>query len=167
MRILFVKADLIGSKIIRWATGQCCSHVAIISDTFETVYHSYGKGMERQTSKEFLKKYTVMHTISVYLSIEEEKLMLEQLSVRTKNIGYDYGAFLYFAWRVFLNKFFKISYPKVNKWDSKEKFLCTEALYSFIESYALITNTVVLVKSAPIAMLTPHDLYLEIKDSFS
>jgi len=166
MKIFFVKADLIGSKLIRWATGQCCSHVAIVSDTFETVYHSYGKGMERQTTKEFYKKYTIMHTISVYLSAKEENELLEHLAIHTENVGYDYTAFLYFAWRVFLNKIFKIQYPKVNKWENKEKFLCTEALYAFIESYALVTGSVVLIKNAPIAMLTPHDLYLEIKDSF-
>lgn len=165
MRLVFVKADLIGSRIIRWGTGEDVSHVAIISDAFKLVIHSYGYGVQVDALSHVLEKYKIVHSIDVPMSTHNEFLMLEYLKQFDHEAGYDYGALTYFTWRAFLHKVFRVPYPTFNSWEDTDKFLCTEAAYIFLEAYALFLNKTIIIDKN-ISMLTPYQLYLQLKEAF-
>ena len=123
--------DKIGSRMIAWGTKQLepdlkpCSHLAIVvRDTLvvESTLTSgvriipYSKWLEyNEEVYAFEKPYE--GSLSAYLPS-----ILDRLWGRS----YDYCGVMYFAWRIALNKLFRIKVPKENKWESSYKRFCVE-----------------------------------------
>lgn len=65
MNILFTTNNKIGSRLIRWVTGENVSHVAIQID--EVIYHSTmaGAGMSLAWHDTFTEKNTVVDRVSL------------------------------------------------------------------------------------------------------
>lgn len=162
MHFLFVKNGLPGSRLIRWGTGEDCSHVAILFDAGGMVFHSYLTGIKKETKSRFMSKYRVVYEVSFpFTSPDDDERAYELMmdSVPVKN-SYDYGALTYFTYRAALNKLFGIDYPRLNAWQDDEGFLCTELTYLGAEVYKQVMGESILPVGFDLAMVTPGRLRL-------
>lgn len=147
--LLFTTSDKPMARLIRWATGECCSHVAILrtDDSYlDMVIHANWKGVNIQPYEEFLKENTVIHTLEIPTSPENNVRLLELIHAEHGKC-YDIGALLFCGVVLFLRKALGLrQWPKVNLWQSSGMYLCTE----FVTEY--------LYGSAD-SLITPHQLY--------
>jgi hypothetical protein len=160
MKILFVKSNKFGSRLIRWGLGEDCSHVAVWFESLKKALHSYGAGITELSEEDFFKINTIVHQIPV--SIPSEEIFYYAFKAATAKIPYDYSALCYFAYRGCLKKFFNVPFPKENALDKRSKFLCTEAIYAFLDIYSLETHHTILVNSV-LSITSPYQLYLYLK----
>ncbi len=160
MRLLFVKADKIGSKIIRWGLSEPASHVAVEFETSDLVYHSYVIGIRAATKRHFHETYDVVSSVRFNLSPTEDRECFNDFfdSIPDKQ-NYDYPALIYFGWRAFLKKYFNRDFPRFNDWQKTEGFLCTEATYLLADVLARRLGIMILPEDKDLAMVTPSQLY--------
>jgi hypothetical protein len=159
LKILWVKSNLIGSRLIRWGLGIDCSHVALWFEDVRLIYHSYGKGMHEVDPTEFFKINTTVHSIDLTC---DEFAIYSEFSAAVVDIEYDYSALAYLAWRGSLKKFLGVPFPQKNLLQHDSKYLCTEALYAFFEIYAKHTGEVILLQSQ-LAINSPCEVYRYLK----
>lgn len=158
MKILFVQSNLIGSKIIRWGLEEPVSHVAIEFSDGNLIYHSYGSGIRVIQPDEFYKHNVVVASITLNTASDKDihAHFLKSLPPRQR---YDYFGLLYFAWRGFLRKSFKIPLPRFNAWQERENFLCTELDYILCNTLAEKIGIMLLPENHDIAMVSPWQLF--------
>lgn len=138
MRLLFVRSNAILSRAICAATGEPASHVALESKW--VVLHSTHKGVHLELRKNFRRKYEVV------AEVEVAEINLERLS-DMEGRGYDFGAFAFFMWAMFMARVFNRPLPKRNAWAANDAFLCVEV--------ARVPGT----EGLDLAMMTPWRLY--------
>ena len=160
MRLLFVRADKIGSRIIRWGLSEPASHVAVEFNTSDLVYHSYVIGIRAATKRHFHANYDVVSSVSFNLTEDQDRKCFTDFfdSIPVKQ-SYDYPALMYFGWRAFLKKYFNHDFPRFNTWQKTEGFLCTEATYLLAEVLAQRLGIMILPEDKDLAMVTPSQLY--------
>lgn len=158
MKILFVRSNKIGSKIIQWGLDEPVSHVAVEFSDAHLIYHSYGSGITVVEPYEFYEKHSVIGSISLNVASDEEIHRLFKSSIPPRH-GYDYLGLLYFTWRGFLKKFFNRPLPRLNAWQEQENFLCTELDYILCNTLAEKTGLMLLPENYDIAMLPPWQLF--------
>lgn len=128
MRLLFTTSDKPMAKLIRWATGEDCSHTAIQWD--DLVVHSNIKGVNIMYLSDFLKENRIIHT----LPLVENKDKLTDLIVRSNTSLYDIGALLFLGVVLFCRKALNITkWPKMNLWQSSGMYLCTEFVTEYTD----------------------------------
>jgi hypothetical protein len=147
MRILFTRSNKPGSKLIRSITEEPVSHCALLDGLY--VIHSNFEGVNIVSYEQFKQDNKVIYSIIVPNSWAKMK----RLMARFSDAGYDYGAFFYLGLSLVLRKWFKLPLPKANLWNSTGMFICTE----FVSQY---------LNREGAAMLTPYQLYLEIKEHY-
>lgn len=145
-KILFTSTDKGIGPLIRWATGEDCSHCAIQWD--ELVIHSNWKGVNITFLSEFLEENTIVHSIEV----PEDRDKITNAIVN--NIGklYDTGALLFCGIVLFCRKALNLDWPKKNLWQSTGMYLCTEFVTEYLEG-------------EQDSMITPHKLYIRLVES--
>lgn len=159
MKILAVKSNKIGSKIIRWGTEEPASHIVIEFPLSHVSYHSYIVGIEARWTAELKKEYATVGEISLTLPYEVEKKCLQIFRESIpKTPRYDYPAIIYFGWRALLNKTFKIPYPKLNDWQEDEGFLCTEIIYLLANALAVEAGIMILPDDHDLAITRPWEV---------
>lgn len=136
LKALFTTEDHGIAPLIKWATGEDCSHCALQWD--DLIIHSNWKGVNITTLQEFLKENTIVH--SVDLPEDHDKIV----NAITSNIGhlYDTGALLFCGIVLFCRKALGMkNWPKVNLWQSSGMYLCTEFVSQYVygEADSLIT----------------------------
>ena len=128
MKVLFVRDYGLASALIRWGTGEPCSHVAL--QFGPTIIESVGHGIIERDSESFRKSKDVMFELepSFEFHPSDEAWLLEELK---KRVGrpYDYLAMLYLAWQCLKVKFWGSKWPKNNPWGEEWNYLCTEVLF--------------------------------------
>jgi len=151
--ILFTTSEKPMARLIRWATGECCSHVAILrTDEVgeDFVVHSNWKGVNVISVDKFFAENTIIHQVEIPSTPQNNVRLLELMYMKKGNY-YDIGALLFCGVVLFLRKALGFrSWPKVNLWQSSGMDLCTE----FVTEY--------LYGSAD-SLITPHQLYERIK----
>lgn len=128
---LFSKNDKIGSKLICWVSSlliddmdEIPSHAAVLLDGWivmestlfngvRSVPYSYWKTINQEC-------YRIPHKKAK----TKEEVYKTFVSVFSK--GYDYLGVLYFAKCFFMHKFFKVDFPKINKWQRNDRYFCNE-----------------------------------------
>jgi len=166
LKILFVKANKIGSKIIRWGLNEPASHVAVQFGTSAMVYHSYLTGIREAHETDFHTDYDIVSEID--LDLFDESFILSRFEdAIPKKQTYDYPALFYFAWRGFLYKYFHRPFPRLNSWQEGGGFLCTEITYILAEILAEELAVMILPEDKDIAMVSPWTLYQLLKDNLS
>jgi hypothetical protein len=156
MRIISVTNNLIGSKLIRWATSGSSSHIIFLFDNI--VLHSSLFGVELAWWKTYQKKCTLIKEIEVNLCLSVEENIWQSIIDLRDNARYDFGAIAYQAWRRLLFALFKIPMPKKNKWQNPNKDQCIE-LYNTIRMAIPVQLPVV----NNIDMLSPDDFMKELE----
>lgn len=144
------------SRLIRWAFDTDCSHFAVCFDN-KLVIHSDLLGVKLAWWNSFEKSHTIVHCLEFDLGLDKEELIYRSIMDNFDGDGYDFSAFLYFAYRAILWKIFTEPMPKVNPWNDKNKFLCTE-VFQFLPEWVVKRD-----KGADLSMTTPHDLFLKVR----
>lgn len=153
MEILFTsRPSMPVSKLILELTGESVSHTVIRNGDF--IYQSSFAGVEQVQAEDFLSKYTVGCTIRPSDDRLNEDLVerLIERVVALKGALYDFPGLLYLGLRYSLFSAFKCKLPKKNLWQLSGMYLCTEFVEDIID-----------IKSD--SMITPHKLYLKLKES--
>jgi hypothetical protein len=150
MEIWFTYNNTVGSKLIRWALNEPVSHVAIKLESGIIVHSKFFEGVTIDWALDFKRHNTVYDVYNTYLSPTQERIVLANVLNQYADKSYDYGAFAYFCWRVFLNKAFARPYPSRFKLASNRKFICTELAERFLGT-------------TPSTILSPYKLLQQLK----
>lgn len=144
MQIIFTTSEKPMARLIRWATGECCSHVAIQHG--DQVYHSNFFGVNRVSIEEFLKENTVMHMVEIENSYPNTQKLYEMYHNEDDKY-YDIGALLFVGMMILIRKTTGLQIiPKQNLWQSTGMYMCTEFVTKYVDGKAD-------------SLITPHKLY--------
>lgn len=158
---LFTTSNLPFSALTRWGLGSDCSHFAIGFDLHKAsgiVFHSDFKGVRVQFYDDFRTHNKIIHRLEFTQSITllQEETLYQAIVSQKIHRGYDYGAFMFWAINIIGHKSFNLEICKVNLWESKDSYLCTEIYsgLSGLKAGASITFPIITG-----SMIAPHELY--------
>ena len=167
MKLLWVKSDKIGSRIIRLATRNKASHFAMVFDEDSIgqgiVFHSHRQGTELAWFGNFLKEYTIVNCLKLKqpISVEQEEQIWKSVVKDLCTDGYDYLALFWEGLSVFVSKIgFKT--PTNNQWQDKKKSLCTNVAKALVESMPQYFKQ---FSNIDYEMILPDDLYMTLATS--
>jgi hypothetical protein len=131
---LFSKNKKVGSLAIRLFTLHLSylgfkdtpSHAAILINGRWVHESTLSSGVTVMTYKKWLQSNTVVSKILCENKLEYSKV--KENFRNTKGKSYDWPGVLYLAFFIFLNLILGISIPENNKWNSKNRYFCTEVL---------------------------------------
>lgn len=164
MKLLFVRSNQIGSKIIRWTLRERASHFAICFDE-----EAHGSGIAFESAvfgtrlvwfQEFRKTHHIVYALSfkAHLPLQDEEDIYLSTLEQYSGQGYDYGALLFWMWRgLILWRIFGIPIPVKNLWAQKGFQLCTglAGALKWIRCWAE-------EKSIDLEMISPEQLYMHL-----
>lgn len=115
------------SWMIRKMSGSNSSHLAIVfDDKFIIQSNLLGFGMDYYPT--FIKKQTVVKRVDISSELGGEDHIWSDLMDIYGTSDYDLKALFYDGWRFLLHKTLKIRLPSKNKYNSPNKYLCTEVI---------------------------------------
>ena len=160
MKLLFVKSNKVGSRVIRWGLRSDCSHFAVCFDEDSLgsgiVFHSYGLGTKLEWLGEFDKHFEVVHALEfkTKLAVCDEETIYQRLLQLYSGKRYDYPALAWWTWRALLNRLFGVPIGVKNRWSVEGMLLCTAVAggIEWIKKYCS-------EKNVDLEMIPPHDLY--------
>ena len=168
MRLMFVYADKLGSRIIRWGLKEPVSHVAVDTQTEKGIYHSYGSGIRQVSRQDFHDDYTVYRSLYIHFPENLQAQAVAKFeSYLSPHYRYDYPALGFFAFRALLRRTLRIPFPKTNRMQLIDSFLCTEVVYLVAQVYAEMSGKLILQPDDDLAMLSPWAVYHIIKGRLS
>lgn len=127
---LFSKNNLIGSKVIANGTAHLvsssnkCSHTALLVND-RWVHESTGKAGVRVISYDLWKQINI-EVGRIKLADREYQEIADEFR-KIKGKKYDYLGIIYFG-LVIIPTFFGAKLPKKNKWESPNRYFCSEVL---------------------------------------
>lgn len=133
--ILFSKNNKIGSKAIQWGTKHqynlptTPSHVAILIKDRWVLESTLFTGVRVIPYKEWKKINKELHRFN-YSKIEYS--IIKNIFKKIQGKKYDWLGVTYLALKLIMNKFFKKRIPQENKWESSDKYFCSEATAELI-----------------------------------
>lgn len=143
------------SALIRWGSGDPCSHFSVVLYEDEIDFQSNFFGVDFESYKVFQNKNQIVEYIEIPMEQVREDAIFDSMVNAMASKGYDFRALLYFIFRGFLFKFFRIPMPTKNKWASSGQFLCTEIATGLPDD--VIPPA---IKTRDLSMVTPHQLLL-------
>lgn len=129
MRLIWTKANNPLSHLIRFVTGDDCSHFAFVFENGNrkgTAYESNLLGTHPAFLKTKLKSSVIVHEKDIALTIEQEDAVWDMVQDKYDGKPYDFCGALYLGWRKILNRLFNAPLPEVNKWARADHFFCDE-----------------------------------------
>jgi len=154
MKLLWVKGHTPLSKLIMWGLEEPVSHFAILFDE-KIIFHSNLMGVHIEWYNSFLKNHDIVKEMDLDLDLAREEEIYQAVIDQYDGKSYDYGAFLYFTYRGFLKKLFKIPLPQKNPWGSKDAFLCNEMVQAFPDCICPPA-----IKAMDLSMKSPYQVWL-------
>lgn len=165
MMFLFTSNNLIGSRAIRWALEEPCSHFAIVFDSdpagFGIVFHSKFSGVQFDWWNNFRQHNQIFRAYEPKDSTlyEEEKIYQ---SIVGKFYGHDYDkcAFFTFGYYGIRRKLTGLPIPRCPSLSSNRDYLCTEiaqGIQEFCPKY--------LPSALPLGLISPYELLKNMRDS--
>lgn len=159
MKLIWTKSNNPFSHLIRFITGDDCSHFAFVFESKASglVFESNLLGTHPAFYQTKLKSVSVVHEKSIALSIEQEDKIWDIIVQKYDARPYDFGGALYLGWRKILNRLFKRPMPEVNKWARDDHYFCDEIydILNHIEGFPKL--------NAGGAMKTPCDIWKNLK----
>lgn len=156
MKLVWTKSDLILSKVIRWLTGEDCSHFAFVFDKDGIMFESNLLGTHPVFYESSLKTHTIVHEIDIKCSQADEDMVWDRVIKKYDGKGYDFGGALYLGWRKWLKRVFNRPIPSVNKWAKSDLFFCDE-IYEALRGIPGLPEL-----EAGKGLDSPHDVYVKI-----
>jgi hypothetical protein len=135
MKIVWVTNDVWYSKMLLYLFDETTSHVGTIWDinSVDLVIDQNKPTGTMWSLKYWLKKYRIVHQVELELSQEKELELFKYLEARTILLKYDMGGYYYGMIWGLLHKWFKIPYPKVNKWAKPDEDMCQEIIIPLLK----------------------------------
>lgn len=132
MQILFVRSNKLGSRLIRYVTGEACSHVALRLDS-HLVIHAKFSGVDVDLWETFKRDYEVVHTLEPTGQVNTEQI-IAKLALNYEGSHYDYLGFFYLGLYL-LAKRLGISsiFGQNNKWAKGPNYMCTELVGELVD----------------------------------
>jgi len=137
VHVLFSKNNKIGSKIIAKGTKHLesnmpeTSHTALLVNN-RWVHESTGASGVRIISYDLWKTHQ-QEVCRIKLEDREYQIIADQYR-QIKNKKYDYPGVVYLGLMI-IPTFLGFKLPKKNKWESKDKYFCCEALGKLTNTY--------------------------------
>lgn len=131
MKLLFVKSNQIGSKLIRAGLQEDSSHFAVCFDDQAKgsgiVFESNAKGAVLSWFGHFKKTHYLVHALSFKepMSLEAEEEIYRSMLVQYSGQGYDWRALGYWILQVIGNRVLGLPIAKQNVWQQAGYNLCT------------------------------------------
>lgn len=166
IKIVAVKAESWGSRIIRWGLGEPASHLAIAFPNF-VIQSDLKRGFNSVDNEAFFEYYEEVNSVSLTTgSIDGDNELASRVKRQLTSAEYDKPGFIYFCWRAFIRKIFGVAFPQVNSWQDDQMVICVEVLYAFLDSWATMTGQSLSLKDRVLGMMTPLDCVRFCKESF-
>jgi hypothetical protein len=146
MNILGTCSNKIGSRLIRWGTGDPISHVAIHFDS-GLILHATGGGVELDWYPVFKENNKIIYSVKIPTDPGDDMAIMGRITEKTLHTGYDFAALTYLSIRVLMQRLFKHNLKGKNLWDSDNNVICTELV-------AILLDDVIVGEQDP-AMMTP------------
>lgn len=137
-----------------WGLDEPISHFAVVFDN-SIVFHSDLTGLHIQWFKTFLKTHEVVYELDYSPGLEQEEAIYQGVLNAYDGRGYDYGAFVYFAWRALLKKLFNKPMPEKNPLGHKDRYLCDEVVQLLPDEICPPA-----LKQMDLAMKSPYQVWL-------
>ena len=140
IELWFTTSRLPLSAIIRAATKSKSSHMAVCNKRDGLVYHFFFDGLRIETVQDFLGHATLVRAVTLPLEFKQRNVFVTMFNkhIDACKYGYDYGAFVWWAWQALLTCVTGRSVPGRNEGGQRYAFLCTELLYmvnaAFVEA---------------------------------
>jgi hypothetical protein len=128
MKIITTKSSKIGSKIIRWATGEEESHIIFVFDN-SLVFHSHFQGTKLEWWNHYKKKNQVVFEIELDLPLETEEKFYKSFVEDYYGDNYDFSGALFLGILVLINRLFNKPIITKNLWSSKNRHFCSELAF--------------------------------------
>jgi len=160
VKLLFVKSNKIGSRLIRWTLKEDCSHFAVCFDDEANgsgiAFESIPSGAKLSWFGAFRRTHTLVHALSFKTPMplrDEEDIYLGMLS-QYSNQGYDFRALAFWIFAAIAWRVFGISLPNKNPWAVAGFNLCTGLAggVKWIDQWAKASKI-------DLEMIGPQDLY--------
>lgn len=155
--ILFTAGRSPLSRFIMWGLSEPSSHLAVDLPGLSVVVHSDLSGVHTTPRDDFMASHSVVDRFSVRLKdaalANVEKKLLTYGS--ETSAGYDYGAFASLAVSGLKAKLLGSPFPLKSKWQSDDRFLCTELCYVLNQFIVEETGKVLFFYDQDIASLSP------------
>jgi hypothetical protein len=157
MRIIWTKSTMPLSYLIRFITGEDCSHLALVFESRDggLMFESNLLGTHPKFYKNAAKHFTIVHEMKVDATVEQEDAAWDLMVDQFDGKSYGFMAALYLAWRKILLRAFKSPMPMVNAWATDDTYFCDE-LYLILEHVGLRN---IGIESG---MQTPHDVWVKL-----
>lgn len=155
MRLCWTKSKLPLSKIIRWVTGEDCSHFLIVLDDPEggLIFEANLLGTHPAFYRTHKKAFTIVHEIDWPLTLEVENHVRAFAIKKFDGRAYDFLGVLYLGLRIGLHRMFGLAIPKKNKWAKHGAFYCDD-LFDIMQIIPDLPKVHVTGR-----MITPHGLF--------
>ena len=145
-----LKSDRLASRVIRFGLGEDASHLAI--GFMDKIWHSSVNGVEVLKPTAILNYQISSYVILPADEYQERRICYELTSHDPS--GYDWRAFVYFSWRALLKVSLGIPIPDRGPED-EDRFLCVEALYTFLEVYSQVTGRTIELPGRMLSVMSP------------
>ena len=126
MYVVFTASNKIGSRIIRFVTGESVSHVAVLMPD-DSVAHMAFTGLTQQSIVEFLAHNQAIARVAV--DIDPSIAVARLLAFRQQHSHlYDYSALLYLGIMLLYHRLTGVPHHPIyrNRWQKKSMDTCTE-----------------------------------------
>lgn len=135
---IFSRNEKLGSKLISWASGlliddleKVPSHVAILIELDEIQESLVIESVLDSGVRIIPYSVWLTHNELCYkIPCKDQVSTLDEVLLELKDIWgkkYDWKGILYFGWCFILNLTVDRPFPKENKWQSEDRYFCTEA----------------------------------------
>ena len=159
MKLVFSKSTLPLSVLIRWGLNEPVSHFAIVFQPDNLLFQSNLLGAVLDYYPRFLDAATIVYSIDVPMDQDVENKIYMSAMDNFAGHGYGYTSFLYFTWRAFLFKCFKIPWPPKNVFNEAGDYLCV-GLAQALDCDGSPTWLREVVKGIPdLEIISPYNLY--------
>jgi hypothetical protein len=131
MLFCFTRTTFPASRLIQRATGEDCSHFAMVFDEdpagYGLVLHSSFMGVQLAWWGDFQKTHIIAHALApkVSFTLGQEESLYRAVVKMGYGCGYDYGALAFFGWRYLLKAWSGRPLPARNLWGKPNAYLCT------------------------------------------
>ena len=157
MKLLFVRSQLLGSKLIRWGLRESCSHFAVEFGDLGVVFESKLQGgAQIHKIEEFHRTHETVHTLA-FTYPQDTDAVFQTMMKKFLGDRYDFYAFFFWCKCVLANRLFGTPIPKKNLWAKHGYNMCTELAsgIEWIRLWAEATGT-------DLEMIGPETLYFEL-----
>lgn len=155
MKLIWTKSNLPLSILIRWVTGEDCSHFAFVFESAAkgVMFESNLMGTHPKFFASAKKHMEIVHSIDVPLTIEQENKLWDQVVEQYDDKPYDFTGAIYLGWRIILKRVFGKPLPLFNPWNQAGTFVCDE-LYQVLSDSGIFPES-----GVSTGMVTPHGLW--------